>query len=130
MCHKTKFVERFASRNEKPEGIFYGLRLLSEVIVSNACHRQSLLVIAHRARSDRSGSLQILLYVTEEEAPDLDDDGNDLEDSETPGKKRKKERVKLNPQFMTGVSGAEAITDQPRLSDVQHKVQDMCEWKG
>ena len=87
-------------------------------------------VIAHRARSDRSGSLQILLYVTEEEAPDLDDDGNDLEDSETPGKKRKKERVKLNPQFMTGVSGAEAITDQPRLSDVQHKVQDMCEWKG
>ena len=70
------------------------------------------------------------VYVTEEEAPDLDDDGNDLEDSETPGKKRKKERVKLNPQFMTGVSGAEAITDQPRLSDVQHKVQDMCEWKG
>ena len=74
--------------------------------------------------------MQILLYVTEEEAPDLDDDGNDLEDSETPGKIRKPERVKLNPQFMTGVSGAEAITDQPRLSDVQHIVQDMSEWIG
>lgn len=73
---------------------------------------------------------QSLFVCAEEEAPDLDDDGNELDDSEPSGKKqRRKEHVKHNPQFMAGVSGATAITDQPRLSEVQHKVQDMCEWK-
>lgn len=63
----------------------------------------------------------------EEEGEGLDDDGNEIIDSEGM-KRRKVEPVKAGT-FMVGVSGGNSITDQPRLSGVQHKVQDMCEWK-
>jgi len=65
--------------------------------------------------------------VAEDEAADLDDDGNEL-DGPTASKKRRQEPVKANPTFMAGVGGATAITDQPRLSKIQHRVQDMCGW--
>lgn len=59
----------------------------------------------------------------------LDDDGNEL-DGSMPNKRRRVEHAKANPTFMVGVSGATVVSDQPRLSDVQHKVQDLCGWKG
>ncbi|XP_067933947.1 mRNA-capping enzyme-like [Watersipora subatra] len=63
----------------------------------------------------------------EEEDPGLDDDGNEVDES-GPSKKRKIEAIKHNAAFMNGVSGATLVMDQPRCSEVQHKVQDMCGW--
>lgn len=34
-----------------------------------------------------------------------------------------------NPVFMVGVSGVTAIFDQPRLSNIQKRAQDLCKWK-
>ena len=47
---------------------------------------------------------------------------------DAPLKKRKIEAIKANATFMAGVSGAVTVTDQPRLSQIQHKVQDFCGW--
>lgn len=74
-----------------------------------------------------SRQLTTLMYnAAEEEHPDLDDDGNDVEG--TSSKVRRVEQLKANPTFMAGVSGATVVADQPRLSQIQHKVQDMCGW--
>lgn len=45
-------------------------------------------------------------------------------------KKRKREILRKDATFMIGVSGVNLITDQPRLGELQAKVQDMCEWKS
>lgn len=47
-----------------------------------------------------------------------------------PQMKRKREHFKENPTFMDGVSGVYPITDRAKLSALQRKVQDMCEWRG
>jgi len=38
------------------------------------------------------------------------------------------EKNNRNPVFMEGVSGVQAIFDQPRLSNIQRKTQDLCKW--
>lgn len=43
---------------------------------------------------------------------------------------RKREFVKKNAKFAEGVSGVNQVLVQPTLSQVQHKCQEMCGWKG
>lgn len=45
-------------------------------------------------------------------------------------KKRRKEMFIKDAQFMAGVCGVILVTDEPRLSELQSKVQDMCGWKN
>ena len=63
----------------------------------------------------------------------VDEDGNQEEDSSRGGGRRggggRRELHKKNPTFMEGVSGVRAVTEQPLLSEIQRKVQDMCGWK-
>uniref|UniRef100_A0A336MHT3 mRNA-capping enzyme n=1 Tax=Culicoides sonorensis TaxID=179676 RepID=A0A336MHT3_CULSO len=49
--------------------------------------------------------------------------------NDSPKRKRRKEFLNLNATFMAGVPGVELFITQPRLSEIQGKVQDMCEWK-
>lgn len=44
-------------------------------------------------------------------------------------KKRRREMIIKNAQFMAGVPGVVWVNDQPRLGDLQQKVQEMCGWK-
>lgn len=44
-------------------------------------------------------------------------------------KRSRNEINNRNPVFMEGVSGVQAIFDQPRLSDIQQRVQNLCKWK-
>ncbi|XP_064597086.1 LOW QUALITY PROTEIN: mRNA-capping enzyme-like [Liolophura sinensis] len=70
----------------------------------------------------------------------VDDDGNSVaeensvsEDGTGPDghrKRRKKEVVKKNAVFMEGVEGVPQVTMQPKLSQIQRKVQQMCDWRG
>jgi len=66
------------------------------------------------------------LGVEEEEDAGLDDDGNEVAAGPS---KRRKENNKINPTFMEGVGGVTAVTDQPRLADIQRKAQDFCAWE-
>lgn len=66
-----------------------------------------------------------------------EDDGNgdnkDDADFATGGgkarKRRRRELVIKNATFMEGVSNVFLVTDQPRLGELQRKVQDMCGWE-
>ncbi|XP_043219456.1 mRNA-capping enzyme-like isoform X1 [Amphibalanus amphitrite] len=68
----------------------------------------------------------------------LDDDGDPLasggdDDSAPAGRTAgggggRRERNKKNPQFMEGVPGVRAITSQPRLGQIQKRIQEMCGW--
>lgn len=44
-------------------------------------------------------------------------------------KRSRNEINNRNPVFMEGVSGVTAIFDQPRLSNIQRRTQDLCKWK-
>lgn len=44
-------------------------------------------------------------------------------------KRSRNEMNNRNPVFMEGVSGVTAIFDQPRLSNIQRRTQDLCNWK-
>jgi len=46
----------------------------------------------------------------------------------SPKKWPRNEKNNRNPVFMEGVSGVRAIFDQPRLNNIQRKVQDFCKW--
>ncbi|XP_055842507.1 mRNA-capping enzyme [Episyrphus balteatus] len=45
-------------------------------------------------------------------------------------KKRRKEVFIKDAQFMSGVSGVVLVTDEPRLGELQLKVQNMCGWEN
>jgi len=47
----------------------------------------------------------------------------------SPSKRSRNEINNRNPVFMEGVSGVTAIFDQPRLSNIQRRTQDLCKWK-
>lgn len=67
-----------------------------------------------------------------EASDDVDDqaDGsNEGNGEEKPRKKRRRELVIKNATFMEGVPGVVWVQDQPRLGELQQKVQDMCGWK-
>ncbi|XP_030382196.1 mRNA-capping enzyme [Scaptodrosophila lebanonensis] len=49
-------------------------------------------------------------------------------DGSTAKRKRRREMVVKNAAFMSGVPGVRQVTDQPRLSDLQYKVQEWCNW--
>jgi len=56
---------------------------------------------------------------------------NTNESHDAPRFKRKRaELYKENPTFMEGVSGVIPVTDRQRLSSIQRRVQDICEWRG
>ncbi|KAH8308544.1 hypothetical protein KR044_006036 [Drosophila immigrans] len=44
-------------------------------------------------------------------------------------KKRRREMIVKNASFMAGVPGVRHVADQPRLTALQHKVQDWCKWQ-
>ncbi|KAH8266560.1 hypothetical protein KR018_001419, partial [Drosophila ironensis] len=50
-------------------------------------------------------------------------------DASTSKKKRRREMVVKNATFMAGVPGVRQVCDQPRLGDLQRKVQDWCHWR-
>ncbi|KAI8034172.1 mRNA-capping enzyme [Drosophila gunungcola] len=69
----------------------------------------------------------------EEEGEELDGDEADGDgDASTsdgqPRKKRRREMIVKNATFMAGVPGVRQVSDQPRLGDLQRKVQDWCQW--
>ncbi|XP_055909228.1 mRNA-capping enzyme [Eupeodes corollae] len=45
-------------------------------------------------------------------------------------KKRRKEMFIKDAQFMSGVCGVVLVSDEPRLGQLQRKVQDMCGWEN
>ncbi|KMZ09711.1 mRNA-capping enzyme [Drosophila simulans] len=66
------------------------------------------------------------------EEVDGEDAGGDCDASTSDGqprKKRRREMVVKNATFMAGVPGVRQVSDQPRLGDLQRKVQDWCDWK-
>lgn len=65
-----------------------------------------------------------------DEEETVDDDGRSLSQTNgEPQHNRKKEFHKKDAKFMTGVKGVSQLTLQPKLSEIQRKVQHMCEWK-
>ncbi|KAI8128169.1 mRNA-capping enzyme [Lucilia cuprina] len=58
-----------------------------------------------------------------------EDDGKEGNGEGKPRKKRRRELVVKNATFMEGVPGVVWVQDQPRLGELQQKVQDMCGWK-
>lgn len=73
-------------------------------------------------------------WCTEED--NVDDDGtlltvnDDNAEIKAPHKKRRKEFIKKNPVFMDGVPGVTPVTHPAKLSEVQVKCQQMCDWKS
>jgi hypothetical protein len=45
------------------------------------------------------------------------------------GRRRRREIHVKNPTFMEGVPGVTPITAQPKLQNIQRKVQDFCGWR-
>lgn len=64
----------------------------------------------------------------------LDDEGNAVAEDGTgqngSRKRFKREVVKKDAKFVDGVTSVRQVTDQPRLGNVQQRVQQMCDWKG
>lgn len=65
-----------------------------------------------------------------------EDDDADANEEEGAGtgdvsqkKKRRRELIVKNAAFMAGVPGVRHVADQPRLTALQHKVQDWCNWQ-
>lgn len=74
---------------------------------------------------------------TSSNGQDYEDDENAVVDGEdagnsqvdgVPKKKRRREMIRKDAKFMSGVSGVTLVTEQERLSELQQKVQDMCLW--
>ncbi|KAM7348245.1 RNA guanylyltransferase and 5'-phosphatase mRNA capping enzyme [Cochliomyia hominivorax] len=90
------------------------------------------------ARQQHSnGSLGIIESLDDDDPPadevDAKDETNGEEQAEgndegKPRKKRRRELVIKNATFMEGVPGVVWVQDQPRLGELQQKVQDMCGW--
>lgn len=78
-----------------------------------------------------------LRYGDEEDTPpapplpdwclEFDDDEDEDETVNGQPKRRKERTIKKN--FQEGVSGVEIFLRQPKLSQIQHKCQEMCNWK-
>ncbi len=102
--------------------------------------------------TDAPAAPELPEWCFEDDQEGVDDDGNALHhnghgDSQDPGEgtswskssngdgggggagRRRREMVKRNPQFMPGVPGVTAVTEQPTLQQIQRRVQDMVGWK-
>jgi mRNA-capping enzyme len=68
----------------------------------------------------------------EEEEPEQEEDVEEGEGSSGPPKKKRKERrmenIKLDATFMEGVTGVELMTEKKKVNELQHLVQDYCNW--
>lgn len=64
-----------------------------------------------------------------DEEETVDDDGQSITQANGRPNKIKKEFHKKDAKFMEGVKGVSQLKLQPKLSEVQKKVQAMCEWK-
>ncbi|EDW65142.1 mRNA-capping enzyme [Drosophila virilis] len=69
----------------------------------------------------------------EEDEEDADSNANCEEDCATGDspqkKKRRREWIVKNAAFMAGVPGVRQVTDQPRVTELQHRVQNWCNWQ-
>lgn len=65
---------------------------------------------------------------TKRKLSDEEESQTSVATNDSPKRKRRKEFLNLNATFMAGVPGVELFVTQPRLSEIQHKAQDMCEW--
>ncbi|XP_052096920.1 mRNA-capping enzyme-like isoform X7 [Mytilus californianus] len=71
-------------------------------------------------------------WCNETESQNVDDDGLEISKSSNySGPKRgpKREFVKKDAKFVEGVMGVSQLKLQPRLAEVQRKVQELCAWK-
>ncbi|XP_063408079.1 mRNA-capping enzyme-like isoform X5 [Mytilus trossulus] len=70
-------------------------------------------------------------WCNESESKNVDDDGLEISKSSNySGPKRsKREFVKKDAKFVDGVEGVSQLKLQPRLAEVQRKVQELCAWK-
>ncbi|CAG2212836.1 RNGTT [Mytilus edulis] len=70
-------------------------------------------------------------WCNESESKNVDDDGLEISKSSNySGPKRtKREFVKKDAKFVEGVMGVSQLKLQPRLAEVQRKVQELCAWK-
>ncbi|PNF24935.1 mRNA-capping enzyme [Cryptotermes secundus] len=64
-----------------------------------------------------------------------DEDGSNTSDTAgvpggSSGRRRRREIQNLNPTFMEGVSGVTPVTAQPKLQNIQRKVQAFCGWQS
>ncbi|XP_013107961.1 mRNA-capping enzyme [Stomoxys calcitrans] len=93
--------------------------------------------MAARSQTHSNGSLGLIETLDDPEDEAQEDEGeanegNEAEDGGAPNgkprKKRRREMIIKNAKFMEGVPGVTLVTDQPRLGDIQQKVQDMCGW--
>ncbi|XP_065362989.1 mRNA-capping enzyme [Calliphora vicina] len=85
------------------------------------------------ARQQHSnGSLGLIESLDDDDKAE-EADGNENQTAangeDKPRKKRRREMIVKNATFMEGVPGVVWIQDQPRLGELQQKVQDMCGWK-
>lgn len=64
-----------------------------------------------------------------DEEETVDDDGQSITQANGRPNKNKKEFHKKDAKFMEGVKGMGQLKLQPKLSEVQRKVQAMCEWR-
>ncbi|KAM6954379.1 mRNA-capping enzyme [Aplochiton taeniatus] len=79
---------------------------------------------------------QLPEWCFDDDDAEVDDDGNVIGQESGPSSsgsvpgKRKKERLKLGAVFLEGVNvkGVTQITVQPKLSEIQRKVQEFAEW--
>ncbi|XP_076084140.1 mRNA-capping enzyme-like isoform X2 [Mytilus galloprovincialis] len=71
-------------------------------------------------------------WCNESESKNVDDDGLEISKSNNySGPKRtKREFVKKDAKFVEGVMGVSQLKLQPRLAEVQRKVQELCAWKS
>ncbi|MCL4115734.1 UNVERIFIED_CONTAM: hypothetical protein GTU68_011226 [Idotea baltica] len=60
-----------------------------------------------------------------------DDDGESIEStSVNPRRERRRvNRNKKNPTFMEGVPGVTPVTDEVKMTSIQRRIQDMCNWR-
>ena len=91
-------------------------------------------------QSHSNGSLGIIESLDDDDQVDEADEGNEDvngtgdnqtegHNGEKPRKRRRRELVVKNATFMEGVPGVVWVQDQPRLRELQEKVQDMCGWE-
>ncbi|XP_030079530.1 mRNA-capping enzyme isoform X1 [Drosophila hydei] len=70
--------------------------------------------------------------IDEDDEEDADSNANCEDGASGDGlqkKKRRRELIVKNAAFMAGVPGVRQVTDQPRVTDLQRRVQDWCNWQ-
>lgn len=84
-------------------------------------------------QQNQSNSLKRNRDTTEENSSNyVSVSSSSVQATKAPPSKRSKrnEFINVNATFMSGVTGVNLVTDQPRLKSLQERVQEMCEWNS